>query len=302
MASMNKKVGVGNGKNTSAYKEIRINSWDSFVKTLLSSDYDRWAFRGQADANWPLHSTLARRFNTASIHPQAWVEQEDRILRIFKRKAHLFLDHMPDDKDSFRWLALMQHHGAPTRLLDFTWSPYVAAFFALEGAINDAAIWAINPPALSKPLMLTINGQRQKVLPESLGPWVEGNYEKYFLRNEHSFVNYGEPRVMNQRLIAQSGTFIIPSTLAAPVEDILNNYPNPKEVLVKFMITKELREDVMLKLYSMNITYYTLFPGLDGLARSMGYESERHWALNPRTMTYYSQEVKRDFEMRKLVS
>src|SRR5216684_3693164 len=63
-------------------------------------------------------------------------------------QAHLFLAHVPDDADSFHWLALMQHHGAPTRLLDFTWSPYVAAFFALERATSDAAIWAINLPLL----------------------------------------------------------------------------------------------------------------------------------------------------------
>ena len=41
----------------------------------------------------------------------------------------------------------MQHHGAPTRLIDFTWSPYVAAFFALERATGDAAVWAVNPGA-----------------------------------------------------------------------------------------------------------------------------------------------------------
>jgi hypothetical protein len=232
-----------------------------------------------------LQSTLARRFNTAGIHQGAWVKQERRILRIFKRKAHLFLDHIPDDNDSFRWLALMQHHGAPTRLLDFTWSAYVATFFALESATGDAAIWAVNPPALSKPLVLTINGKLRKVYPEKLGPWVEGNYEHYFLKNEHSFVNYGEPRIMNQRLIAQSGTFIIPSTLTLPVDEILNHYPHPEDVLVKFVLTtSKLRETALLELYSMNITYYTLFPGLDGLARSMGYESEYSWEYNPRTM------------------
>ena len=51
--------------------------------------------------------------------------QEERIARIFQRKAHLFLTHIPERSDTFQWLALMQHHGAPTRSLDFTWSPYV---------------------------------------------------------------------------------------------------------------------------------------------------------------------------------
>jgi hypothetical protein len=124
-----------------AYKEVPIRSWEHLVDEV-SGRYLNWAFRGHSDASWQLESTLARRFKDAKINSRAWPEEEVRILRIFQRKAHLFLDHIPHDKDALRWLGLMQHHGAPTRLLDFTWSPYVAAFFALEQAPKtDAAIW-----------------------------------------------------------------------------------------------------------------------------------------------------------------
>jgi hypothetical protein len=262
---------------------MRVESWEELVDALDSLSAN-WTFRGHSDARWGLESTLARRFNSTGIHRRAWAEQENRILRIFKRKAHLFLDHIPDDLDSFRWLGMMQHHGAPTRLLDVTWSFYVAAFFALENATADAAIWAVNLSALDEPLQMNLDGRRARIHPQTLGPWNEGNYEKYFLNNEHSFVVYGEPRIMNQRLIAQSGTFIIPSTLFKPVEEILGGYSNPK-ALVKYVLnTRKLRATAMRKLYSMNITYYTLFPGLDGLARSMGFESEYNWAFDPRTM------------------
>ena len=272
---------VHSGKRKPVYDEVTIHSWDTLVKTL-SSHSASWTFRGHSDATWQLESTLARRFNSTGIHPRAWPEQENRILRIFKRKAHLFLDHIPDDKDSFRWLGMMQHHGAPTRLLDFTWSFYVASFFALEGATRDAAIWAVNLGALDEPV--TLAGRRRKASPYSLGPWIEGNYETYFLNNEHSFAVYGEPRIMSTRLIAQSGTFIIPSTLAEPVEDILSHYSHPKPLIKYVLRTSKLRATAMKKLYSMNISYYTLFPGLDGLARSMGFESEYNWAFDPRTM------------------
>ena len=259
---------------------VPIDSWEELVETLSSLSAS-WTFRGQSDARWPLQSTLARRFISTGIHPEAWPEQENRILRIFKRKAHLFLDHIPDDVDSFRWLGMMQHHGAPTRLLDFTWSFYVAAFFALEGATSDAAIWAVNLNALEESVKV---GDRRKASPYRLGPWVEGNYEKYFLDNKLSFAVYGEPRIMNQRLIAQSGTFIIPSTLAEPVEAILSRYSHPKPFVKYILKTDKLRAIAMRKLYSMNITHYTLFPGLDGLARSMGFEAEYNWAFDPRTM------------------
>jgi hypothetical protein len=267
-------------RKTSSHEEVVIDSWEQLVETLgaLSAS---WTFRGHSDARWSLESTLGRRFSTAGIDPRAWPEQESRILRIFKRKAHLFLDHIPDDSDSFRWLGIMQHHGAPTRLLDFTWSFYVATFFALEAATVDAAIWAVNLSALEEGVRV---GGRKTVSPYTLGPWVEGNYEKYFLDNALSFAVYGEPRVMNQRLIAQSGTFIIPSTIAEPVEDILSHYSHPKPIVKYVLRTSSLRAIAMKRLYSLNITYYTLFPGLDGLARSMGFELEYNWAFDPRTM------------------
>ena len=259
---------------------VTIDSWDALVETLSSLSAS-WTFRGQSDARWPLQSTLARRFITTGIDPGHWPTQENRILRIFKRKAHLFLDHIPDDEDSFRWLGMMQHHGAPTRLLDFTWSFYVAAFFALESATNDAAIWAVNLDALEESVEV---GERRKVSPFKLGPWIIGNYEKYFLENNLSFAVYGEPRIMNQRLIAQSGTFITPSTLAEPVEVILSRYSHPRPFVKYVLKTDKLRATALRKLYSMNITHYTLFPGLDGLARSMGFEAEYNWAFDPRTM------------------
>jgi FRG domain len=278
------------GTQETLYKEIRIESWNHLVEEI-SGGYLNWAFRGHSDASWQLESTLARRFKTAKIDPRAWHEQEGRILRIFQRKAHLFLDHIPPDKDSLRWLALMQHHGAPTRLLDFTWSPYVAAFFALEWATTDAAIWAINPPALRRPISLIVDGEKKEVRPFEIRlrrePIEDGEtyYRRYFLKNEHSFVVLDEPHIMNQRIIAQSGTFVIPSTLAKPVNEIVNEYPNPTDVLVKFVLsTRDIRERAMLELYTMNITHYTLFPGIDGLARSMGYESEYNQFFNTRTM------------------
>lgn len=268
------------------YREINVDSWDDFGKTVLSLRYASWAFRGHSDARWPLESTLARRFKNARIDRRAWPAQERRILRTFKRKANLFLEDIPADWDTLRWLAIMQHHGAPTRLLDFTWSPYVAAFFALESASADAAIWAVNHPALSLPYKMITGGRPRTVDPHKWRLRADPkNYEKYFVHNRLSFVAWDSPYIMNQRLIAQSGSFLVPGTLAEPVEEILSRHPEPERVVVKFVLaTGKLREAAMFELYRMNITHYTLFPGLDGLARSMGYEAETDRFRNPRTM------------------
>lgn len=264
---------------TSPYETIVIESWEQFREIVAGPRFNSWAFRGHSDNTWPLLSTLSRYFKDFHIHEKAWPQQEYRILRIFRRKAHLFLEHIPEEDDSFQWLALMQHHGAPTRLLDFTWSPYVSAFFALERATKDAAIWALFPPGLSNTVIRTIRAS-QKVTEDEIGPWVKGNYERYFLPNEQQLVIIGEPHRMNQRLIAQSGTFVMPGVLDAPVEELA-----PSSSIKKFTLaTAKLRKEAMSELYSMNINNATLFPGLDGSARSLAYELESHWAFDPTTM------------------
>ena len=76
---------------------------------------------------------------------------------------------------------------------------------------------------------------------------------------------------MNQRLIAQSGTFVIPGILADSVETILATYGNPQDVFAKFILkTATLRDRAMLELYTMNVTYYSLFPASTALLDPWG--------------------------------
>jgi hypothetical protein len=271
------------------FKEFRLESWDAFLKVITDSLYTHWAFRGHRKEQWPLASALSRYFRSFRVDPRAWPDQERRILRIFKRKAHQFLAQPPAPDDDFQWLALMQHHGAPTRLLDFTWSPYVAAFFALERATGDAAVWALNPGDVSAGgLRRSAQPKKHSIASPDMDPRLPGNFARYFLQGDHEFIWLGEPDTMNRRLIAQSGTFVLPGVLDRPMEELVSKYPNPKRMLAKFILpAAKVRETGLRELYRMNITYATLFPDLDGLARSLGYELEFHWAFNPRTMETY---------------
>src|SRR5690349_10949138 len=202
------------------YRQVRLKSWESFLKYITDTPYTNWAFRGEQHAEWPLYSALSRYFQSFQIAPQAWPEQEERILRIFKRKAHQYLPQPPAIDDDLQWLALMQHHGAPTRLIDFTWSPYVAAFFALERATGEAAVWAVNAARIQS---------RREPARSKYDPRVKGNFSKYFLKGTRRLLWLGEPLTMNRRLIAQSGTFALPGVLDEPIEAILSRYRHAEE-------------------------------------------------------------------------
>jgi len=260
-----------------SYRVFRLESWESFLQLVTKPPFSNWAFRGERDERWPLYSSLSRYLQNFAVAPEAWPAQEARILRIFKRKAHQFLAKPPDADDDFQWMALMQHHGAPTRLIDFTWSPYVAAFFAMERTLADGVVWAMNPARIES---------SRATKPKAVDPREKGHFARYFLKGNHRFIWMGEPHTMNRRLIAQSGTFAVPGVLDLAVEDIVHD-ADPENILAKIVLTNAVREVGMRELYRMNITYATLFPDLDGLAKSMGYELEFHWAYNPRTMEKY---------------
>jgi hypothetical protein len=252
--------------------EIEVDSWDKYLELISSEKYKNWAFRGQADPSWHLWPTITRELMNRSVKQQYWEKQEHRIIWIFQRKSIHYLEKTLEVTDIFQWLALMQHHGAPTRLLDFTWSPYVAAFFALEPSTLNAAVWAINTPALGSMCFTP------EIFEENWVPSPKDALQRYNIKNVNE-VAIGEPFYKNQRLIAQSGTFVCPYDITKPVDEILSRREN---IITKFVLNgRKLRQQALNELYRMNITHATLFPDFDGLARSLRYELETHYRYEP---------------------
>ena len=252
-------------------KVIRLTRWSEFVEHTEA--LEGWAFRGHVSLQWPLVPSLSRRLQQFSPEPRLWPLREARAMRIFRRKAHIYLDDRSALDDDLRCLALMQHHGAATRLLDFTKSPFVAAFFALESAARDVAVFALNTPALWHAVPdFDISLTRSQI-----DPRVPGNFERYFASNRMPLLWFGEPSVMDARLVAQSGLFVLPGVLDQPLDVILDGYGGSEQLLTQFILPLDMRDEAMRALYRMNVTYATLFPDLDGLARSVSYELEAIW-------------------------
>lgn len=112
-----------------------------------------WVFRGVADSRYPLAPSIERRGGGG------WAALEKRVVAEFKSRArlHLPLASVPDDE--LGWLALMQHYRIPSRLLDFTYSPFVALYFAVQEheprepekrRQNQLRVWAVNAPAVRR--------------------------------------------------------------------------------------------------------------------------------------------------------
>jgi len=130
------------------YRELIAEDPGDLFKFVYHVHGPSFIFRGQANAEWGLETSIEREYGRPS-YPES---QENRLIQEFQRGAHNYLDYTPRPHDYLEWLAILQHYGAPTRLLDFTQSVFVAAFFATcyerPKARKPAAIWAMNVGAL----------------------------------------------------------------------------------------------------------------------------------------------------------
>ena len=161
----------------------------------------------------------------------------------------------------------------------------VLGSYALERAQpgGKCAVWGIATPKLWN----TAYRFDEKVIDaKALSLRKPANYEDYYLSSDVPFVSTDDPLIMNQRIIAQSGTFVVPGVLHLAVEEIVTKQgaAYPADWIVQFVIDVDaVRSDAMAALYRMNVSNATLFPGLDGMARSLAYELENHWAYDPKT-------------------
>ncbi len=253
--------------NQLGYRTVNVREWED-AKSLFSVDKTGWAWRGHADESWPLASNLER-----GVLPHKRQNAESALIERFARRAHHYLDTVPALDQTLQWLSTMQHYGAPTRLLDWTYSPYVAAFFALERAVAGAAaaVWAIDLRWCRAEARnaIAFAGLDSKVPGNNI--WNAGLYKKVFGKTI-DFVAPVEPFVMNERLTIQQGLFLCQGNLSQSFEANLTSYDMngwPHKPIIKFILPMSLRIKALTDLDLMDINRATLFPGIDGFAQSL---------------------------------
>lgn len=250
------------------FSTVTLKSWEEF-QSYISGFSNHWAFRGQADAAWVLNNAIER---TGFIH--FYPEIESEFVAEFQRGARNYLNQDERPDKLIEWLALMQHHGAPTRLLDLTKSPYIAAYFAYEETLPteglNVAVWGLNVSVLRQKAIEFLRQGKDGAIQPTGDRIDEVLFEKIFYENSRSLVFPIEPFSMNRRYSLQQSLFVSTGTSARPLmEQIKFLGADLPKMMVKIELPSTCKKVALRELQKMNLNRASLFPDLDGYAISL---------------------------------
>ncbi len=292
---------------TKTPETVKVTSWDELLEKKLELTTDGgWLFRGMQCSEWNLETSLERACtNHYGKNPSKAPEIENILTREFRRRYHNHRVGIPDP-EGIEWLSLMQHYGAPTRLLDFTYSFFIAAYFAVEKPCQEScshackkscshAIWAVRNKWVEKGIDLLEK--------KGISFLLEKGVDIRYLRNEKKeqqwklqkpffesllHLDVGDPNLgvhnplcvfpvnamrLNERSTIQRGVFLCAGNVTKSFVENLRKIPgwNLKRNLVKLELrfTHKERLEALERLHAMNIYRASLFPGLEGFAQSL---------------------------------
>ena len=253
------------------FQDRPASSWTE-AKRLLAKYGQSQLFRGQANAEWLLRTSLERcSFFAKSYH----VERD--VLEDFQRAAVSYQEirHLPAKDDYVSWLAIMQHYGAPTRLLDFTESPFVASYFALENATENCAVWTIDERDLKSDLHHKWRFEFHDEMNFELKPSV---FKEIFEENKLECIFPVRPPLSNRRYLLQQSIFLCLGNSNQTFMQHLAAYPYPEgfpQHFHKIVIPIQARDEALWDLNRMNINRSTLFGDLEAYTAYL----KRHYEL-----------------------
>jgi len=257
-----------------AWPERIVESFEAFVDELVdllpstSSGNQLYWFRGQGDQGWGLETSLKRCLPSVGLSIPHVREIEEESRRAFRSVAHLHVSPQLLAKvfTTPCWWSLMQHHGAPTRLLDWTVSPYVAAYFAVQqiGSKEAGAVWCFCSNILRERSQKIV-GEPPDFDAKGAAEWYAAKLERH--QNRNIVLPLEFPLASSERCAAQQGRFTM---CFQPLIDhnCLIQQMLPKYVR-KLIIPNHKKPEFLLRLREMNITGSALFPGVDGLGQSV---------------------------------
>jgi hypothetical protein len=249
-------------------KEITVTTWNELQETLYAgawmADMQRFrspfAFRGMPEADHHLETSLCRLGGAPA-------EKEKHLLRNFRKYARSV--HVLDDSD-WDWMALAKHHGLPTRLLDWSFSPFVALHFATSNIDEyevDGVVWMVDYQKIHRRLP---GGLRKVLEEEGSGVFTAemlsravGSLGDLQRLAHDEFMLFFEPPSINERIVNQYALFSMMSKADTQHEAWLAEH---EDLHQRIILPAALKWEIRDKLDQANITERVLFPGLDGLS------------------------------------
>ena len=237
-------------------KQYAVSDMAQLVQGIVTivrnfGDAKPW-WRGHSVIDWSL---------TPSLYRRGLSENELNINSRFRMMARSRHTNCPHTSEPFPWLFLMQHYRLPTRLLDWTESPLIALFFALEKDVNDvsdAAIWALLPTGLNLHQMgeakICSYGSR------SLGNLAFEAFNRNTTNPDSRILSVLTEQSDPRQMVQQSAFTIHGSN--TPIVDL----PEADSYLSRILIPKKAKKSFRQILGLLGVSRATLFPDLENLA------------------------------------
>jgi hypothetical protein len=224
-------------KTTSSVRDLM----ESASGRYFAEPRGRWVFRGHSRASYELIPSVGRAKHTAKSRER----YEKSLFDIFCREAKAYINTTPTN--DWEWLSIAQHHGLPTRMLDWTYNPLVALYFAVEAnEDSDGKLYALRAATKAS----------ERVLPSS--PLEIERPVKLF------------PNIITPRIRAQEGVFVVCEKLELPLDQVLPT----GWIVEQQLIPAAKKGDLRYELFRLGVHASSLFPDLDGLGARLKWQHQ----------------------------
>lgn len=267
------------------YKVVEITTMEQLLAMVSDQPYDPrndryrgyYLYRGLPNAAFELKTSLQR--NCDDLGGML----EPKILANFSK--YTATEANVDTDTVWKRMILGQHHGLPTRLLDWTHSPFIALHFAADGNLaelgnTDCVVWRIDVEELHSKLPETfadvMRTEGTTIFSVDMLNKAAGSIEEYDRLTGGQSMVIMEPPSIDPRIVNQYAFFSVVPGQVSSIEDFLDNCT---ERTVKYIISKDLKWRIRDFLDEANISERTVYPGLDGICKWLA----RHYYVKKKT-------------------